>query len=103
MPWIDACATDDIPAEDVIRFDHGGRSFVILRNHQGEYYCTDGFCTHENIHLSGGMVIGNTIECPKHSSVFDVTSGIVESPPACENLHAYPARIEGGRVQVKLG
>jgi len=26
MPWIDACATDDIDPEDLIRFDHGGRS-----------------------------------------------------------------------------
>ncbi len=24
MPWIDACATTDIDAEDLIRFDHAG-------------------------------------------------------------------------------
>ena len=27
--WIDACATDDIDAEDLIRFDHGGATYAI--------------------------------------------------------------------------
>ena len=32
--WIDACSTDDIDAEDVIRFDHSGRTFAVYRNHE---------------------------------------------------------------------
>ncbi|MCY4140809.1 MAG: Rieske 2Fe-2S domain-containing protein, partial [Rhodobacteraceae bacterium] len=50
--WIDACAAGDIDAEDVIRFDHGGRTFIIVRDHEDNYYCTDGLCTHEDVHLS---------------------------------------------------
>jgi 3-phenylpropionate/trans-cinnamate dioxygenase ferredoxin subunit len=102
MPWIDACATDDIDAEDVRRFDHGGRTFIIVRNHEDAYYCTDGVCTHEDVHLCDGLVVENTIECPKHSSIFNVTNGEVETPPACENLRTYPTRVEGGRVLVGL-
>ncbi|WP_343081040.1 MocE family 2Fe-2S type ferredoxin [Ostreiculturibacter nitratireducens] len=102
MPWIDACSTDDIDAEDVIRFDHGGRTFIIVRNHQDQYYCTDGHCTHEDVHLADGMVVENTIECPKHSSIFDVTTGEVETPPACENLHTYATRVENGRVMIEI-
>ncbi|EPX83199.1 Rieske [2Fe-2S] domain protein, MocE subfamily [Rubellimicrobium thermophilum DSM 16684] len=103
MPaWIDACATDDIAAEDVIRFDHGGRTFIIVRNHRDEYFCTDGLCTHEDVHLADGMVVENTIECPKHSSIFDITTGEVETPPACENLRTYRTRIENGRVLVEI-
>ena len=30
--WIDACATDDIDEEDLIRFDHDGRTFAIYRS-----------------------------------------------------------------------
>jgi 3-phenylpropionate/trans-cinnamate dioxygenase ferredoxin subunit len=102
MPWIDACATDDIDAEDVRRFDHGGRTFIIVRNHEDAYYCTDGMCAHEDVHLCDGLVVENTIECPKHSSIFNVTNGEVETPPACENLRTYPTRVEGGRVLVGL-
>lgn len=102
MPWIDACSTNDIEAEDVKRFDHAGRTFIIVRNHQDAYYCTDGLCTHEEVHLCDGLVIENTIECPKHSSIFDVTTGEVDAPPACENLHTYPTKVENGRVFVEL-
>ena len=62
MAWIDACSTNDIDAEDVIRFDHGGHTFAIFRNHEDGYFCTDGLCTHEEIHLSGGLVMENTVE-----------------------------------------
>jgi 3-phenylpropionate/trans-cinnamate dioxygenase ferredoxin subunit len=102
MAWIDACSTDDIDAEDVIRFDHGGRTFAIYRNHEDGYFCTDGLCTHEDIHLADGLVMENTIECPKHSSIFDFTTGEVETPPACNNLHCYQTKVEGGRVLVDI-
>ena len=100
--WIDACSTEDIETEDVVRFDHGQRTFIIVRNHEDVYYCTDGLCTHEEVHLSGGFVMENTIECPKHSSIFDVSTGEVETPPACEDLNTYPTRVENGRVFVEI-
>ncbi|WP_413718733.1 MocE family 2Fe-2S type ferredoxin [Silicimonas sp. MF1-12-2] len=102
MPWIDACSAEDIDTEDVIRFDHGGRTFAIYRNHEGAYFCTDGLCTHEDVHLADGLVVENTIECPKHASIFDFTTGEVETPPACENLGTHPTRSENGRVLVEL-
>ena len=30
--WIDACATDDIEEEELIRFDHDGQTFAIYRS-----------------------------------------------------------------------
>ena len=100
--WVDACATEKIDAENAIRFDHGGRTFAIFRNHQNEYFCTDGLCTHEEVHLADGLVVENTIECPKHSSIFDFKTGEVETPPACEDLRAYPTKIENGRIMVEI-
>ena len=102
MPWIDACSTEDIDAEDVIRFDHGDRTFAIYRSPDDEYFCTGGLCTHEEVHLSDGLVMDHSIECPKHASVFDYRSGEVETPPACENLHTYPVRAENGRVLIQI-
>ena len=102
MPWIDACSADDIGPEDAIPFDHDGRTFALFRNHEGDYFCTDGLCTHEAVHLADGIVEGNTIECPRHTSVFDFTTGEVDSPPAYENLQTYPTRVRDGRVFVEL-
>lgn len=100
--WIDACSVDDIDEEDVIRFDHGDRTFIIVRDDEDNYYCTDGICTHESVHLCDGLVMEKTIECPKHSSIFDVSTGEVETPPACEDLQTYPTKIENNRVHVQI-
>jgi 3-phenylpropionate/trans-cinnamate dioxygenase ferredoxin component len=36
--WTRACATDDIEIEDLIRFDHQGRTFVIIRSPDDSYF-----------------------------------------------------------------
>lgn len=102
MPWIDACGADDLEEESGLRFDHGSKTFAIFRNHQNQFYCTDGLCTHEAIHLADGLVMENTVECPKHSSIFDFTTGEVETPPACESLRTYVLKVEAGRVMIDL-
>ncbi|NBR35757.1 MAG: hypothetical protein EBT90_14105 [Rhodobacteraceae bacterium] len=57
---------------------------------------------HEDVHLSDGLVVENTIECPKHSSIFNMENGEVETPPACENLHTYPTKVDADRVFVDI-
>lgn len=100
--WIPACETDAIENEGVIRFDHGGRTFAIYRSPADEYFCTDGRCTHESVHLADGLVMDYVIECPKHSGEFDYRSGEAVRTPACKNLKAYPTKVEGGRVFIEV-
>jgi len=102
MAWVDACSTDDIETEDVIRFDHGKKTYAIYRSPDDEFFCTDGLCTHEEVHLADGIVMDYEIECPKHGSVFDYRSGEVDNPPACVNLNTYATKVEGGRVFVEI-
>jgi 3-phenylpropionate/trans-cinnamate dioxygenase ferredoxin subunit len=101
--WIDACATDEIDEEDVMRFDHAGRTFAIYHSPDGEFFCTDGLCTHENVHLAGGLVMDYVIECPKHNGQFDYRTGEAKRAPVCVNLRTYPVLVDGGRVMVDLG
>lgn len=100
--WIEACATDDIDAEDVIRFDYDGRTYAIYRSPEDTYHATDGLCTHENIHLAEGLVMDNVIECPKHNGRFDYKSGRALGAPVCVNLRTYPVKVEGGKVLVDI-
>ena len=99
--WVDACAVDAIDEEDVIRFDAGGRTFAIYRT-DDRYFATDGLCTHEQVHLSGGLVMGTIIECPKHNGRFDFTTGAAKGAPVCVDLKTYPTRVEGDRVFIKI-
>jgi 3-phenylpropionate/trans-cinnamate dioxygenase ferredoxin component len=100
--WIEACAVGDIDAEDVIRFDHQGRSFAIYRSPDDRYYATDGLCTHEKVHLADGLVMDHIIECPKHNGRFDYRTGAAKGAPVCVNLATYPVRVEDGKVMIGL-
>ncbi len=101
--WIDACGIDDVEAEDVIRFDHGGRTFAIYRTADDRYFATDGLCTHEHAHLADGLVMDTEIECPKHNGRFDFITGEALGAPVCVDLKTYPVTVEAGRVMVDLG
>ena len=103
MPeWVAACAEGDIDEEDVMRFDHAGRTFAIYRSPEDEYFATDGLCTHEKVHLADGLVMDNIIECPKHNGRFDYKTGAAKGAPVCVNLATYPVKVEGGQVYIGL-
>ena len=103
MPqWVRACATDDIDEEDVIRFDHAGATYAIYRSPEGDFYATSGLCTHENVHLCDGLVMGHLIECPKHNGQFDYRTGEAKRAPVCINLRTFPVRVEGSDVLIEV-
>ncbi|WP_175882586.1 MocE family 2Fe-2S type ferredoxin [Burkholderia sp. BCC0044] len=101
--WIEACEVNDVEQEDVIRFDHGGQTFAVYRAPDGDFYATDGVCTHEKVHLADGLVMKHIIECPKHNGRFDYRTGKAQGAPVCANLQTYPVRVEDGRVFIDLG
>ena len=101
--WIEVCATDDIEAEDVMRFDHAGQTFAIYRSPDDQCYATDGLCTHEKVHLADGLVMDNIIECPKHNGRFDYRTGVAKGAPACVNLRTYPVKVEAGKILIDTG
>jgi len=100
--WIDACGAKDVDEEDVIRFDHDDRTFAIYRSPEDEYFCTDGLCTHEQVHLADGLVLDHVIECPKHNGQFDYRTGEAKRAPVCVELSTYTVRVKDGRVLVLI-
>ena len=99
--WIRVCAADDIDEEDLIRWNHAGRTFAIYHTEKG-FFTTDGLCTHEDAHLEDGLVIGTVIECPLHQGTFDITTGKALTAPACDDLRTYPVKVENGTVYIRL-
>jgi len=103
MPqWVDVCSPSEIEEEDLMRFDHGDRTFAVYRSADDEYFCTDGLCTHEQVHLADGLVMDYIIECPKHNGRFDYRTGEAKGAPVCVDLNTYPAKIEDGRVLIRI-
>jgi Na+-transporting NADH:ubiquinone oxidoreductase subunit F len=100
--WIEVCAAADLGPADVIRFDHGKRTFALCRDATGELFATDGICTHGNTHLGGGLVIGKTIECPKHNGRFNLRDGSPARAPVCRGLATYPIEERRGRIHLNV-
>jgi len=95
--WTDAAALDDVPQDDVIGVDVGGRD-VALYSVEGQVYATDNICTHGHARLCDGFLDGHEIECPLHQGKFDVRSGEPTCTPATDSVRTYPVKIEQGRV-----
>jgi len=96
--WIEVCAAADLAPSDVLRFDHGRKTFALVRDERGVLYATDGICTHGNTHLADGIVIEGTIECPKHNGRFHLADGSPARAPVCRGLATYPVEERSGRL-----
>jgi 3-phenylpropionate/trans-cinnamate dioxygenase ferredoxin subunit len=102
MMWVRACGVDDVEPEDLIRFDHEGRTYAIYRDPKGAFFATAGHCTHESVHLADGLVMGDQVECPKHNGRFNYKTGAALRAPVCVNLKTFPVRVVGDDVQIEV-
>lgn len=55
------------------------------------------------MHLADGLVMDDTIECPKHNGRLNYKTGATLRAPVCVDLKTYPVRVVSGRVEVDLG
>jgi Na+-transporting NADH:ubiquinone oxidoreductase subunit F len=100
--WLEVCAATDLAKADVIRFDHGKKTFALIRDEDGALYATDGICTHGNTHLANGLVKQGQIECPKHNGRFRLVDGAPARAPVCRGLATYPLEDRKGRLWLNL-
>lgn len=99
--WVDVCSVDALSNDQVARVDSDDATYALYRV-KGEYFATDGVCTHsKRVHLSGGLVINGQIECPKHNGRFRIADGEPMRAPVREALGCHEVRVEGTRVQLK--
>jgi MocE subfamily Rieske [2Fe-2S] domain protein len=100
--WIGACATANLGSADVLRFDHGKKTYAIVRDEEGKLFATDGICTHGNTHLSNGLVKGGIIECPKHNGRYNLIDGSPARMPICRGLATYPIEDRDGWLWINV-
>jgi 3-phenylpropionate/trans-cinnamate dioxygenase ferredoxin component len=100
---VDVAGTDDIPEGEARRFVVD-RIEIAVVNLGGEFFAVDDICSHAESHLSEGDVDieDETIECPRHGSVFDVRTGKPRSLPATVPVATWPVKVEGDRILIEL-
>jgi MocE subfamily Rieske [2Fe-2S] domain protein len=102
LGWLDVCEASALKHADVIRFDHGKKTYALCRDDQGKLYAMDGICTHGNVHLSEGLVKGGIIECSKHNGRFNLVDGSPARTPVCRGLATYPLEEHRGRLSINV-
>lgn len=100
--WLEVCSGGDLGIEEVIRFDHGTRTYAVARDDEGVLHATDGICTHGKTHLATGLVKGKLIECPKHNGRFNLGDGSPARAPVCRGLATYPIEERQGRIWLNV-
>jgi 3-phenylpropionate/trans-cinnamate dioxygenase ferredoxin subunit len=105
MTLLRLCSTSEIPEGEVRAFEVNGKliSFANLGPEEG-FRAIDDVCSHEESYLHEGEVDVDfeTIECPKHGSVFDLNTGKPRSLPATIPLPVYPVKVEGDDILIEV-
>jgi 3-phenylpropionate/trans-cinnamate dioxygenase ferredoxin component len=83
------------------RYEVAGHSIAVVRLGDDVYAIGDR-CSHQDVSLAEGEVDEDerTLECWKHGSAFDLTSGEALTLPATQPVPTYEARIEGDEIVV---
>jgi 3-phenylpropionate/trans-cinnamate dioxygenase ferredoxin subunit len=94
---------DQFPVGTLQRVHVGDASLCVARTLDGQIYAISDRCSHENYSLSEGELLHFEVECPQHSSRFDLRSGAPSGLPAVVPVEAYPVTIDGSAVYVERG
>lgn len=98
--WIDVVCADELQPGKHLVVDLEGTAVAVF-NLNGEFYAIEDTCTHDGAEIASGTLEKDVIVCPRHGARFCIKTGRVLSPPAYEDLHPFPVRVEGGVIQVR--
>jgi len=94
-------ALADIPQGRGFRVDVAGHRIALFRIDDDVYAIGDR-CTHAEASLAEGEVFDTAVECPRHGSEFDFTTGDPGALPATRPVAVYTAEVEADDVFVTL-
>lgn len=75
---------------------------AIFHTEDGNFYALQDECTHEVASLSDGWLEDCTVECPLHSSSFDLKTGKVLCMPATVDARTYKVSVVDGFLELEF-
>ncbi len=99
--WIDVGIPTEISNQEC-KIIEVNNVLIAIFNLDGEFYAIEDNCPHQHMPIADGIVEDCRITCPFHGAQFDLKTGAVLAPPACDNLTTYPTRLQNGKVQVQV-
>ncbi len=97
-------ATAEIPDGEARRYEIGGHPVCVVSFGDGRFLAVGDVCSHAEANLHEGEVDveDETIECPRHGSVFDLNTGAARSLPATLPVPAYAVKVDGADILIEV-
>jgi 3-phenylpropionate/trans-cinnamate dioxygenase ferredoxin subunit len=92
---------DEVPEGGIKSVELDGTDLILTRV-EGQVYCIDNLCSHDDGPLAEGCMEGFEILCPRHEGRFDVRTGKATKWPAVWAINSYSVRVEGDDVEVSV-
>jgi 3-phenylpropionate/trans-cinnamate dioxygenase ferredoxin component len=98
----DVGRVDEIPPGTLTHVEVEGIAVCVARLSDGSIHALGDRCTHENYSLSEGELIDTEVECPQHSSRFDVITGVPTGLPAVLPAHVFRVTVRDGSIYIDV-
>ena len=92
--------TTEIAPGTMKLFDFDGEK-VVVANVEGAFCAFNNVCSHAGGPLSEGELVGDTVTCPWHSTIFNVRTGEVLEGVTDDPVPIYEVRIEGDDIKLR--
>lgn len=99
--FITVAKTSEIPVGQFKLVEINSQRLLVCHTAEG-FYAVEDTCSHDKGTLADGFLEDNAIECPRHGARFDVTTGKVLCLPAPTAITAYPVKVDGDKITVKV-
>jgi len=101
---ISVCKLADLPQGEMRLVEADGRKIGVFHTADGELYAIEDRCSHDDGPLAEGEFdpAACTVECPRHGSLFDITTGKPRTLPAYRPVDTFEVRVDDDEVKLEL-
>ena len=100
---VSVCSADELPSGAMRLVEVDGRKIGVF-NCEGTLYAIEDRCSHDDGPLAEGEFDTEacTVECPRHGSLFDLTTGRPKTLPAYVPVETFTVTVEGETIQLEV-
>jgi 3-phenylpropionate/trans-cinnamate dioxygenase ferredoxin subunit len=103
VPELDVCPVEELPPCSV-KIVYAGELALGVYNLNGEYFAIEDRCSHDDGPLAEGEFDAATctVECPRHGSLFDLTTGRPKTLPAYAPVRTFTAAVVDDTITLEV-
>jgi len=100
---ISVCPASELPPGTMKLVEHEGRKIGVF-NCDGRLYAIEDRCSHDDGPLAEGEFdqAACTVECPRHGSLFDLSTGRPKTLPAFAPVQTFAATVEDDTITLEV-